>query len=259
MKNALITGAAEGIGKAISIAMAKEGINVILADINEKKLKETFEKDIKGFYDNSPNKGWFLKLDVTNEEQIQQVITKVINEFGKLDILVNNAGVISTCPITELEESEWDRVINTNLKGTFLVTKWVLKQMKKQREGKIVNISSNNGKTGQKYLSHYASSKHGVIGFTHSAAMEVADYNILVNAVCPGPVSTKLHFKDLEMQERIKGIPKDELLKEECRSIPMKRIAQPEEIAQLVIFLTSEKNTYITGESINISGGLEVH
>lgn len=258
-KIALITGSAQGIGRAIAIAMAREGANVILTDINEEKLRETYEEDIETIYKNNNSTGCFLRLDVTDEKQVEETIAKVLEQFGRVDILVNNAGVLSSHPIVELEEKEWDRIVDTNLKGTFLVTKWVLKEMMKQRKGQIVNIASNCGITGQKYLSHYVSSKHGVIGFTQTSALEAAEYNVMVNAVCPGPVDTKLHHWDLELQSKIRGIPKEDLLREEIRTIPLRKLAQPEEICRLVVFLASDDNTHITGEAINISGGLEFH
>jgi NAD(P)-dependent dehydrogenase (short-subunit alcohol dehydrogenase family) len=159
----------------------------------------------------------------------------------------------------ELERKEWDRVISVNLTGTFLVTKWTLKEMIKRKQGRIVNIASNCGKTGQKYLSHYSSSKHGVVGFTQSAAVEAAEHGILVNAVCPGPVSTQMHYEDFEMQSKYRGVSKNDLLEEELKTIPLRKLAQPEEIGRLVVFLVSDDNTHITGAAINISGGLEVH
>jgi len=256
-KVALITGSAQGIGRATAIEMAKEGANVVLADINERKLRESYEKHIMNIYKN--NKGNYFKLDVTDENQIKETVDKIIEQFRKIDILVNNAGVISPCPIVELEEKEWDRIINVNLRGTFLITKTVLKHMMKQRKGRIVNIASNCGVTGQKYLSHYCSSKFGVIGFTQSATLEAAEYNILVNAVCPGPTDTELHHGDLERQSKMRGASKEDILRKEIEAIPLGKLARPEEIARLVVFLASDDNTFITGEAINISGGLEFH
>lgn len=254
-KVALITGSARGIGRSISIKMATEGALVILTDINEERLKETYDKDIKGINSNCT----FMKLDVTKENQIEEITNKIVTQFGRIDILVNNAGLLSNSLIVNLDEEEWDRIINVNLKGTFLVTKAILKIMIKQRNGRIVNIASNCGITGQKYLSHYCSSKFGIIGFTQSAALEVAEYNVLINAVCPGPTNTELHHNDLEKQGKLRGILKDEVLKEEINTIPLKKLAKPEEIAQVVLFLSSDENTHISGESINISGGLEFH
>lgn len=258
-KIALITGSAQGIGKAIAIEMAKEEASVILADIKEEKLRETYEKDIMSICKNKNTEGCHLKVDVTNEEQIQKTINKILKNFGRIDILVNNAGVLSSYPIVELEEKEWDRIININLKGTFLVTKTVLRHMMERKEGCIINIASDSGITGKKYLSHYCSSKFGVIGFTQSAANEAAQYNITVNAVCPGPTATEIYHTDREMQSKIRGISKEDIIREENKTIPLGRPAQPNEIARLVVFLASDDNTYITGEAINISGGLEVH
>lgn len=256
---ALITGAAQGIGKAIATEMAKTGANVILTDTNEARLKETYQNHILNAYRDREVKSSYLIMDVTNEAEIREVTDKVVEQFGQIDILVNNAGVLSSHPVVELEEKEWDRIINVNLKGTFLVTKTVLRHMMKRRAGRIVNIASDSGITGKKYLSHYCSSKFGVVGFTQSVAQEAADYNILVNAICPGPTATEIYHTDREMRSKIRGISKGDLIREENERIPLGRPAQPEEVARLVIFLASKDNTYITGEAINVSGGFEVH
>ena len=258
-KIALITGSAQGMGRAIGIEIAKEGASVILVDINEEKLRETYEKDIMSIYKDKTVKGCHYKMDVTDEGQIKETINKIIEKFERIDILVNNAGVLSSYPIVELEEKEWDRVIDTNLKGTFLVTKAVLKHMINRRSGRIINIASDSGITGKKYLSHYCSSKFGVIGFTQSAAKETGEYNITVNAVCPGPTVTEIYHTKREMESKIRGISKEAIINEENKAFPLGRPAQPYEIARLVVFLASDENTYMTGEAINISGGLEVH
>lgn len=259
-KVALTTGSAQGIGRAIAIEMAKEGANVILTDINEERLRETYEKDIINIYKNKDIKGDYLKLDVTNENQIEETVHKIIEQFGMIDISVNSAGVLSSYPIVKLEEKEWDRIINVNLKGTFLVTKIVLKHMMERREGRIINIASDCGITARKYQSHYSSSKFGVIGFTQSAALEAAEYNILVNAVCPGPTDTCLRRTDVEMKSKFRGVTVEEVEREENEAIPLGgRPVLPEEIARLAVFLASDDNTFITGEAINISGGLEFH
>jgi NAD(P)-dependent dehydrogenase (short-subunit alcohol dehydrogenase family) len=258
-KVALITGSASGIGKAISVMLAKQGANVIISDNNQAKLEETYKTEFADSQKTKTAKGLYLTLDVTKEAEVKTTIEKIVDEFGKLDIVVNNAGVLSSIPIMELDEREWDRVISTNLKGTFLVTKWAMKEMARKKYGRIINIASNCGKTGQKFLSHYTSSKHGVVGFTQSSALEAAPYNILINAVCPGPVETELHFSDLEMQSKNTGISKETLLEAELKTIPLHKLAKPEEVARLVLFLVSDENTYITGSAINISGGLEVH
>jgi len=258
-KIALITGAAQGIGRAISIEMAKEGALVVMGDIKENILKETYERDVAPFYTGKKIKGYCLRLDVTNEKQIENGVDEVLNRIGRIDILVNCAGVLSSYSITELDEREWNRILDINLKGTFLVTKVLLKRMISQKAGRIINIASDSGITGKKYLSHYCASKFGVIGFTQSAAKEVAEYGISVNAICPGPVVTELYHTDRNMQSKIKGIAKDKLISEENKQIPLGRPGQPEEVARLAIFLASDAACYITGESINISGGLEMH
>ena len=169
-KVALITGAAQGIGRAISIEMAKEGAVVVMADIKENELKTTYERDISSFYRDRETKGYCVAIDVTNEKEIKDKLEEIIMRYGFIDILVNSAGVLSSFPIVDLKEEEWDRIINVNLKGTFLTTKALLRHMMSRRTGRIVNIASDSGITGKKYLSHYCASKFGVIGLTQSAA-----------------------------------------------------------------------------------------
>jgi NAD(P)-dependent dehydrogenase (short-subunit alcohol dehydrogenase family) len=259
-KVGLVTGSAQGIGRGIAMRMAEEGANVILSDINEVKLRETYENDIRRIYGGAEIKGGYFKLDVTSEKEIEKVVDEIIRRYEKLDILVNSAGVLSSYSIVELDEEEWDRVINVNLKGTFLLTKVALKRMMRRRQGRIINIASDCGITGRALQSHYCSSKFGVIGFTQSAALEAAEYNILVNAVCPGPVDTALRRRDVAMKAKVRGISFEDLEAKENSSIPLgKRPGKPEEVGEVVVFLASDLNTFITGEKINVSGGLELH
>jgi NAD(P)-dependent dehydrogenase (short-subunit alcohol dehydrogenase family) len=256
---ALVTGAAQGIGRAISAEMAREGALVVMADIKADRLKESFQSDIAEVYVDKHVNGRYIVLDVTDERQIKASVNEIVEGLGRIDILVNCAGVLSSFPIVELEENEWDRILNVNLKGTFLTTKIVMRHMMDRRQGRIINIASDSGITGKKFLSHYCSSKFGVIGFTQSAAKEGAEFNITVNAICPGPTVTEIYQTDRDMQSRIRGISKDALIAEENKQIPLGRPAQPNEIARMAVFLASDSGSYITGEAINISGGLEVH
>jgi meso-butanediol dehydrogenase / (S,S)-butanediol dehydrogenase / diacetyl reductase len=258
-KVALVTGAAQGIGLGIAKEMVKAGARVVAADVDGPALKSAYEHEI-GPLSSADARGTYIQLDVTQERQIEEIVETVGRDFKGIDILVNSAGILSSHPIIELREEEWDRVLAVNLKGTFLLTKILFKHMMPRRRGRIIHIASDCGVTGKAFQSHYCSSKFGVIGFTQSAALEGAPYNIIVNAICPGPVDTGLRQKDVDMKARSLGITFSELEKRENDKIPLgKRPAKPEEIGKLAVFLASEWNSFIAGEAINISGGLEFH
>lgn len=255
-KIAIITGSAGGIGKAIAEEMYKAGATIILLDLNENalyKTKKEIEENNKSKFNNLVD---VYSVDITNGQKVKDVISNISEKFNNIDILVNSAGVISSFPLLKLEEDEWDKIISVNLKGMFLVTKYVVSEMVKNKTGKIVNIGSDLSFTGQKLLSHYVTSKHGVVGFTRSIALECAEYGILVNTVCPGPTETPLHHKDVDMQIRVTGLSKEEHLKRELEHIPLKKLGKPTEIAKMVIFLVSDDNTHITGQAINVNGGI---
>ncbi|MPM72472.1 3-oxoacyl-[acyl-carrier-protein] reductase FabG [bioreactor metagenome] len=255
-KVAIVTGSGGGIGKAIAIELYKMGTNVILFDLNESALKDV-KKELESInIKNNGNSVKIYSIDITNSEKVKTVIKEIADRFNKIDILVNSAGVISSFPLLKLEENEWDRIININLKGTFLVTKYVVSEMIEKMNGKIVNIGSDLSYSGQKLLSHYVTSKHGVLGFTRSIALECAEYGILVNAVCPGPTETSLHHKDVDMQIGYTGISKQEHLRKELEHIPLKKLGKPIEVAKAVLFLVSDDNTHITGASLTVNGGI---
>jgi len=251
-KVAIITGAGTGIGSGIARLLAEEGASVVVTDINETAAKKTAEEIIS-----SGGHAIALRMDVTSTEEIDQVIKKTLEKFGKIDILVNNAGVSSIAPITEMTEKDWDYTMDINAKGTFLCTKPVVQQMIKQgKGGKIICVSSLAGKIGNKYYSHYSASKFAVIGFVRSIAMEVAPYQITVNAVCPGRVKTSMEEREIEWEAKLLGLPKDEVKKSYLASIPLGRLETPEDVAKLILFLASKDADYITGEAIEVTGGM---
>lgn len=232
-KNAIVTGGSRGIGKAIAIELAKKGANVGINYVSkDERARKTFNEIEK-----LGVRGILLKGDVSKREDVKNFVKKFIDEFGKVDILVNNAGILSkNINFLDVSEEEWDRVIDVNLKGTFLVTKEVLPFM--PDGGKIVNLSSIAGKMGGTVGAHYAASKAGIIGLTFALASELAKRNITVNAVAPGPVDTEL-ITD-EIKERLSKVT------------PLGRIAKPEEIASAVIFLI--ENDFVDGEVIDVNG-----
>nr|MQY69923.1 SDR family NAD(P)-dependent oxidoreductase [Bacillota bacterium] len=185
-KIAIVTGAGKGIGRAISLRLAREGADVVIADVDQKGAHKVAE-EIKQM----GRRSLVLKTDVTKVEDVKNMVEKTIEEFGRIDILVNNAGVSSMAPVVDLEEKEWDVNMNVNAKGQFLCSRAVAKQMTKQKSGKIINNASLAAKRGALFLGHYSASKFAVLGLTYTMAIELAPYNITVNAVCPGIVETE--------------------------------------------------------------------
>ncbi|MDK2783032.1 glucose 1-dehydrogenase [Thermococcus sp. 101 C5] len=231
-KVALVTGASRGIGRAIAVALAKKGCNVIINYARDEENAKKTEEMCRAYGVETLT----VRADVSNREEVREMVEKAIEKFGRIDILINNAGILGrTINPMEISDEEWDRVLGVNLKGAFIVTQEVLKYMKR---GKIVNIASIAGKDGGTVGAHYAASKGGLIALTFNLARHLAP-NILVNAVAPGPVETDMINE--EMRERLRKLS---LTGE---------IAKPEDIAHAVIFLL--ENDHITGEVVDVNGG----
>ena len=239
-KVALITGGTRGIGKAIAKKFAENGYALVINYVSENTDLEKLKKDI-----NSKNEILFVRANVGDFNSCEELVKKAIEKFGKIDVLVNNAGITRDNLIMRMKEEDFDKVINTNLKGTFNVTKNVVPYMMKKRFGKIVNISSVVGVSGNAGQCNYAASKAGIIGFTKSIAKELASRNILANCVAPG-------FIDTDMTEVLSDSVKENINSQ----IPLKRMGTAEEIAKAVYFLAGEDNTYITGQVLNVDGGM---
>ena len=249
-KVAIITGGGTGIGRGIAMVMAREGATVICTDIVPGHAEET-----AGAVRKSGGRAEVMAQDVTKWDSCREVADKVLSKHGQIDILVTNAGVSKSVPITELDEAEWDRVNNVNIKGTFLSCKAVVPHMISRRYGKIVTIASMVGKEGIPLFSHYCASKFAVIGLTQSLAKELAPHNINVNAVCPGVVRTPLWDPLLKQLSANKGITESEAWGEFVGGIPFGRPQSPEDIGEAVAFLASDRARNITAESANVSGG----
>ena len=240
-KVVLVTGGSRGIGKEVALRFAKEGYNVVTNYVSDKTDKEKLKKE---FEDNNV-KALVLKADVSKTEDVENLVSKAISEFGKIDVLVNNAGITRDNLLMRMPEEDFDKVLETNLKGTFLVTKAVTKYMMKKRYGSIINLSSVVGVAGNAGQSNYSASKAGIIGFTKSIAKELASRNIRANAVAPGFIETDMT-----------DVLKEEVKENIHNQIPLKRMGKAKEVAELIYFLGSENSSYITGQVINIDGGM---
>lgn len=238
-KVALITGGSRGIGKEIAKKFATNGYNLVINYVSENtdlnKLKEEFNQ----------TEALFVKTDVTNYESCENMVKEAIQKFGRIDVLINNAGITKDSLLMRMKEEDFDKVIKVNLKGTFNITKNVIPYMMKQRNGRIVNIASVVGVTGNAGQANYAASKAGIIGFTKTVARELASRNILANCVAPGFIKT-------DMTDVL-----SETVKENIHSqIPLNKMGEAKEVASAVYFLASEENTYITGQVLNVDGGM---
>ena len=240
-KLAIITGGTRGIGKQIALTFAKEGYNIA---INYRTENEDLKNTKKEIEENNV-KCFTFQGDVTNFKDCEQFVKQIVEEFGNIDVLVNNAGITRDTLLMRMKEEDFKQVIDTNLIGTFNVTKNVISYMMKARSGRIINISSVVGISGNAGQTNYSASKAGIIGFTKSLAKEVASRNITVNAVAPGFIDTQMT-----------AVLKEDIKEEIAKKIPLKRMGTPQDVANVVKFLASNDSSYITGQVINIDGGM---
>jgi 3-oxoacyl-[acyl-carrier protein] reductase len=240
-RTAIVTGGTKGIGKAISLALARKGARVAANYFSDEKSASETEAELKALTDSA----MVLKADVSLSHEAQKMIDHVLERWGHVDILVNNAGIIRDRMLMFLKEEDWDRVLDVNLKGVYLCSRLVIRSMISRRFGRIINMTSPSALTGRPSQTHYSASKGGIISFGKSLSREVARLGITVNAVCPGVITTPM-TESLES-----GIQSDLL-----GMIPAGRFGSPEEIADAVLFLASEKAGYITGQVLTVDGGL---
>ena len=238
-KIAIVTGASQGIGETIAVEMAKSGANVFCLARNKNALDSTINKIIS-----NGDKASAYSCDISDNEQFNNIVTDIFKEYGSIDILVNNAGITNDTLLMRMSDDQWDSVLNINLKGSFTCTRSVIKYMMKKKSGRIINITSIVGLTGNAGQANYAASKAGLIGMTKSIAKEVASRGITANCVAPGWIETA-------MTEQLSDDVKNKFLSQ----IPTGKIGYPKDIANTVIFLASKEAEYITGQTITVDGG----
>lgn len=242
IKNAIVTGGSRGIGKAIAIALAKEGVNVALTYKTNKEKALSVVKEIES----EGNRAICIKLNLESRENIRKVIEEVHKNFGKINILVNNAAIAQEKTFETITDEDWDNMMAVNLRGPFILCQEIMPEMMEQGWGRIINICSIGGQWGGINQVHYAAAKAGLINLTKSLARIYSKNGITSNAVSPGLVSTEMAAKELSTASG----------KEKVKNIPVGRIASPEEIADVVAFIASDKASYITGQTLNVNGGM---
>ncbi|WP_058308579.1 SDR family NAD(P)-dependent oxidoreductase [Gracilibacillus massiliensis] len=244
---AVVTGGANGIGKAIVDALRYSKAKVAVVDVHPNQQK-------------TDNDLLYIQADVTQKSEINKMVDQVIDTFGRIDILVNNAGISTMDYFVDIREEDWDKTMDVNAKGVQLCSQAIAKKMKQQGDGgKIINIASQAGKNGYRLMGSYVASKHAVIGLTKVMALELASDQINVNAVCPGIVETSMKHRERELGGKLRNLDGNAIKEEDISQVPLGRTGTPEDIAYVVIFLASKFSNYMTGQAINVTGGMTMH
>jgi len=248
-RGVVVTGAAQGMGRAIAEAFVTEGARVVLSDLNEEGVVKT-----AGELGQNGNT-FAVRCDVTKAEDVTSLVESAVDHLGAVDVFVNNAGTITMRQVVDLGEDEWDLVMDVNAKGVFLCTRAILPHMLERKSGSIVNIASQAGKRGYKLFAHYCASKAAVIVFSKGVALEVAPH-VRINCVCPGIVNTDMMEREYAWEQAMTGEPKESIQTRWMSGIPMGRFQEPEHIARVAMFLASDDASEMTGQAINVTGGM---
>lgn len=248
-KNVLVTGGNSGIGKGVTDLFLEAGAKVAVADVAfDKKISRISERLVH------------LKLDVTDKLNVTSTVKAAVDFLGSIDILVNSAGISTMDYAVDIKESDWDRVMAVNAKGTYLVSQAVARQMIDRKiEGRIINIASQAGKNGYRCMGNYCSSKHAVLGFTKVMAIELAAKHILVNAICPGIVETSMKRRERVDGARLRKMTPEQIYEEDCSQVPLGRTALTSDVANVALFLATSLSSYMTGQAINVTGGMTMN
>jgi NAD(P)-dependent dehydrogenase (short-subunit alcohol dehydrogenase family) len=253
-KSIIVTGSATGIGQAIAVRLAKDGADLLLADINLDGIEKLADEiRSRGSLCHS------IKVDVTDSRNVQEMVARCLEAYGKIDVAMNNAGVSSMAPVVDLTEKDWDYNMDVNAKGVFLCCQAQMRAMIHQGHGKIINTASMAAKRGIPLLAHYTASKWAVVGFSKSLALEAAKHGITVNCVCPGFVETGMQAREIAWEAKLRHMTQKQVRQEYIDLTPLGRLEQPEDVANLVSFLASDDSNFMTGQAINITGGIEMN
>jgi meso-butanediol dehydrogenase / (S,S)-butanediol dehydrogenase / diacetyl reductase len=254
-KTAIVTGAGRNIGQGIALALAREGAAVAIADYDAQAAGATAQ-----LIREAGGRAITVEVDVTDKPQVQLMVDHVMEAWGRIDVLVNNVGILAICPVIDMAEETWDRVMTINTKGVFLCSQAVLPIMIAQGGGRIINMSSQAGKEGSALSSAYAASKHAIIGFTQSLAKEVGEHHITVNALCPGSIDTEMLANEyFPLKANLTGQDTESYARAFINRIPLKRMGRIEEIGFAAVFLASDEADYVTGIALAVAGGSMVH
>ncbi|SFE11237.1 3-oxoacyl-[acyl-carrier protein] reductase/meso-butanediol dehydrogenase / (S,S)-butanediol dehydrogenase / diacetyl reductase [Phytobacter palmae] len=245
-QTAVVTGGLQGIGKAIAALLHRGGANVVVGDIAARAREQSLRQLV-------------LRSDVSSREQAHQLIDAAVETFGGVDILVNSCGVSAMSAVDAMSEADWQRILDVNVKAIGWLSEAAIPLMRARQAGRIINIASQAGKNGYRLMGQYVASKHAVLGLTKVMAIELARDNILVNAVCPGIVETEMKWRERREGAELRGMTPEEIYAEDCSQVLLGRTAQPEDVAGVVAFLASPLAAYMTGQSINVTGGMTMH